>query len=256
MTNRPASQVERALDKGKLEAFATQVLARLEKPAVPAETVFVDRLFDISLAAEEVYSSEIHSFLALPGLTPSCVIDTCIPEVARRAGALWVADNLSFVDVTLGARMHALCKLLNDAWDIRSGPARLHVMVATAPNEQHMIGSIVLASQLRRWGCSVKVQTGTSSQAMIRTLANGAYDAVLISAANSFTLDSAVQFVSQVRNQIERPPRLVIGGQIAELSKPSMENTGADLITSDFKVALAGLGQAGPSPDKSVTIEK
>lgn len=186
--------------------------------------------------------AEVSEFLPFIGLTASDLIDTCIPEVTRRAEQIWVDDEASFVDVTLArARLYSLCKALSDEWKPRPRRrCKLTVLVATVPGEQHMIGSVVMTSGLRRRGCSVQLLTGFTQSELIRRLRRGQFDAALISCAGTQTLGSAARLVAGIRAEFDDPPRLVVGGAI-ENKNPTPEETEAELAISDIEVALSGL---------------
>lgn len=259
MANGHPHDRETRLDDVRLQAFARQVLSAMGHQSAQGHEdaigLATDVLFNLALSPEGFSESTAAHVLALPGLSTTDLIDRCIPNVCRRAGDQWVSDDLSFVQVSVvGARMQALCHALTEAARWPSRKAALNVLVATAPGEQHMIGSVVLSSQLRRAGVSVRLVTGGDESRLLSAVGQGDYDAMLISAGNSFTLDSAARLISKVRSELESPPRLVVGGPIvgAEGSVSDNEHTGADLTTSDFKIALAGLAHGRDATDLMV----
>ncbi|MEM9126489.1 MAG: hypothetical protein AAGB28_11950 [Pseudomonadota bacterium] len=239
----------RPLDQNQLEAFAKQVLGSLDSktqnPMSMTLDAVTDWLFAAVMAAGGFSQTSTMAFLQKTGLSSSEIIDICIPEATRRAGQMWVDDDASFATVTLASsRLYALCKSMSESWDMR--PRRTGqptVLVAIAPGEQHMIGSVVMTSQLRRMGCSVQLLAGPTQNEVLSCIRGGSFDAVLISCAGSQALDNAVHLITRIRADIDQPPRLVLGGAIENQVQVTTAGTGADLVTSSFEVALAGLAQ-------------
>lgn len=245
----------RPLDQNQLEAFAKRVLKALDSnPQNPSSLSLcsvTDWLYSHVAAAVPFSFEETLSFLEETGVSSSDIIDVCIPEAARRAGQAWVDDEASFATVTLAcSRLYAVCKALSETWELR--PRRTGqptVLVVIAPGEQHMIGSVVAASQLRRLGCSVQLLGGAAQKEGVSCIKLGAFDAVLISCAGSQALDNAVHFITRIRSEIDQPPRLVIGGAIEKQVQLTSASTGADLVTSNFEIALAGLAKTRSSTE-------
>ncbi|MCA0928523.1 cobalamin B12-binding domain-containing protein [Ruegeria profundi] len=245
----------RPLNQNQLEAFAKRVLKSLDShPQNPSSLnlgSITDWLYAHVISPVPFSFEETLCFLEETGVSSSEIIDVCIPEAACRAGQAWVDDEASFANVTLASsRLYAICKALSETWEMR--PRRTGqptILVVIAPGEQHMIGSVVAASQLRRMGCSVQLLGGATPKEAIACIKRGAFDAVLISCAGSQALDNAVHFITRIRSEIDQPPRLVIGGAIEKQVKLTSVSTGADLVTSDFEVALAGLTNARSSTE-------
>jgi methanogenic corrinoid protein MtbC1 len=243
-------QGNRPLDQSQLEAFAKQVLSSLDPSSQSPSLLDLEAVTDW-LFSEVMYNGDFSQetaidFLRETGVSSSEIIDVCIPEAARRAGQMWVDDKASFATVTFASsRLYALCKALSDNWDMR--PRRTGqptILVAIAPGEQHMIGSVVMTSQLRRMGCSVQLIAGAKQKEVVSCIRRGRFDAALISCAGTQALDNAVRLITRIRSEINRPPRLVIGGAIEKQVKLTSVGTGADITTSNFEVALAGLANA------------
>lgn len=248
-------EANRPLDQNQVEAFAKRVLNSLDStPHSPSSLDLdsvTDWLFSKAISPSRFSQEAAIEFLRETGVSTSDIIDICIPEAARRAGEMWVDDEASFATVTLvSSRLYTLCKSLTDTWEMR--PRRTGqptILVAIAPGEQHMIGSVVMTSQLRRMGCSVHLLAGGSQKEAVSCIRRGKFDAVLISCAGSQALDNATALIARIRSDIDQPPRLVIGGAIEKQVRLTSVNTGADLVTSSFEVALAGLAQASEHAD-------
>jgi len=240
----------RHLDQSQVEAFAERVLNTLESKSA------LQNVQDLRVVSEWLYaqvmSGDMFSCkgtvkrLGEMGVASSDVIDFCIPDVAGRIGQMWVDDEASFAVVTLvSSRLYSLCKELAEGWEARPRQTgQPTILVAISPGEQHMIGSIVMASQLRRKGCSVQLLAGAGEKEVVSCIRHSRFDAVLISCAGTQALDSAVALIARIRKEVKKPPRLVVGGAIEKQVKLTTANTGADLVTSDIEKAIAGLARA------------
>lgn len=246
MTGGPRTRMDRGLDDVQLSDFASLVLAELGRSdartaKVPSQYVS-DLLIHRALDPKGFDADEVIALLLKYGLTAGDVIEDYVPAVARKAGALWVEDKMSFGGVSVvGSAMQALCQTLSQPPRGHGGSAFPKIMVASAPLEQHILGAVVLAGKLRRLGCSVRLLSGRSHKELCDFACKGRFDAVLISCANGFTLDNGEAVIRDIRRLMAHPPRLVIGGAIAEISGWQNEKTEADVRTSEIDKALTGL---------------
>lgn len=248
MSTRGPFRPNASLDDTNLNAFAHLVLRKLDV-APPLEhanriSEASEWLLSACLASDPFDADAVARDLTSRRISPTDIVDICIPNVARQSGQMWVDDTASFVQVTLvGARLHALCKLLDEEWEPRPRFSDcLSVMVATVPDEQHMLGSVVLTAQLRRMGHSVQLSSGVSQSEIISRIDRGQFDAVLLSCSGTDALATAGHVVAEIRRNIEKPPRLIVGGAIHESVGGDLKVAGADVTTSSIEVALKGLG--------------
>lgn len=182
------------------------------------------------------------------GMHPEDIADRFVPALARRMGEEWCSDLMGFAGVTVGcARLQALLRELGAHWrgNRRRDPETGSALIAVAAGENHTLGAVVLAGQLRRAGVSVKLGLGVTPPDVMRAVGRQRFDAVLVSAsrgARPETLRSLVEAVS--RAGTEAAPPVVIGGSIAELDGDLTATTGADLVTNEATEALefCGLG--------------
>ena len=76
-----------------------------------------------------------------------------LEPTARHLGELWNQDRIDFVDVTLGvARLQRLVHVFEGLDEIPDYDEKRKVLLATAPGEQHSLGSTIVQKFLRAAG--------------------------------------------------------------------------------------------------------
>ena len=184
----------------------------------------------------------VKSDLAALRITPTDIVDHCIPEVARELGADWVADRLSFAEVTVASsRLYGLCKSIGQDWDnIRPRMNARRLLLVTVDREDHILGPAVLADQLRRRGHSVMLHSNATGQSIAGKLSADEYDGVLVSVATFQALEKAPHVIKDVKRSFPRT-MVVLGGVATQLREARLVTTGADLVTNNIDDALDSL---------------
>lgn len=229
--------------------FAAEVVARLVKRDVAEEAGLREPL--VARFIEAVCSADPEAFeilkpeLRRARVTAAAVADLYIPEVARRLGAAWEADCLSFANVTMGvARLQAILREVGAAWvaDREGEVSGAMVLLVLPQGEQHTLGAMVLAGQLRRMGVSVAMKIAPTPADLARYVAERAFDGALVSIACNDRLESCGKLVKTLKESSKGELRVVVGGAILDSSDNVMRATGADLVTNDIFHALDFLG--------------
>lgn len=172
---------------------------------------------------------------------PETVMDNYIPTVARMLGDAWVADEMTFAEVTIAAsRLQALLRELSPKREecATADLDRPEVAVVIPENEDHTLGGMVLTGQLRRMGVSVRLYAGEPDIAVFRDLSRRNPDAMLISAAHGERLSRLRAMVDSLRDAVELPTPIVIGGAVLVTAENVRQRTGADFALSDAREAL------------------
>ena len=225
-----------------VETLASQALTFLARHRFAGSGVVSERqvtkLQAAVLAQNPEQRDRVVSDMREDGVSLEEIIDLYIPAVARNLGEQWCSDGLGFADVTIAsARLQGLVRdLAEEVAPI--GPRTAGVAVVVLSDEYHTLGALILATQLRRLGISVRLMIGLGSGQALSELQASRYDAVLISASHSESLAKLAKFVKNLRKQTERNMPVVIGGPIVELATDVQVATGADAVTSDLEEAL------------------
>ncbi len=181
--------------------------------------------------------------MAARRLDATAVACRYVPEAARRLGDRWLADQISFVDVTVGTeRLHSVVRrvdeLLDDA-DKVLGPSAL-ILVAEA--EQHTLGAFVLALHLRAAGLSAVVRVAPVASELTQLMAANRFDLVLVSLGCSAALGSGIGLVRTLRLLSRGDMCIFVGGAIPIPDERLLAETGADRVLRDVSALLAEYG--------------
>ena len=172
------------------------------------------------------------------------MIDVVIPEAARRFGELWVADEISFAEVSIAsARLQALVRLAMDHLSIderRTTDAPI-VLVVVSECEPHTLGSVILSSWLTRHGISHELIIGQSFKDVERIVSSEKFDGIFLSVATSALLNEVRNLIARLKDFTPKVP-IIVGGPAVEYCRAELEDTGADVVTSDPQYAMEYLG--------------
>lgn len=206
-----------------LDDLAAQALAQVADRArarrADPDGSAVDRLYAAAIGADLRACSEVARALIADGLPAERICDVHIPATARRMGEDWENDDLPFSTVTIGtARLQGLLRELDLDLERRDGHAAGGevgaIMLVVAPGADHTLGALVLASQLRRRGPSVRLSLGESPEAMAAAVVGTRFDAVFLSASIAGSLPHLARAAATIRAAVPVPPPLVLGGAL------------------------------------------
>lgn len=244
MTDGPDSRTDAARSDRSVESLASQALDFLVKrrtiKTVALSETHLGSLSESVLGRASEVRSHVVAEMRAAGIPLEDIVDLYIPEVARRLGRRWCEDNLGFADVTIGtARLQGLLRELAAQLSYpqdRKNEAGVAVVVLA--DEYHTLGAMVMMTQLRRLGISVRLMLGVSENLVLGELRQDRYDAVFISASHTESLEKLSKFVDKIRKQTKRNTPIVIGGPVIGQSVDVKAATGADAATSDVYEAV------------------
>ncbi|WP_422071718.1 cobalamin B12-binding domain-containing protein [Tranquillimonas rosea] len=170
--------------------------------------------------------------------------DHYIPEVARRMGAAWCEDSMSFAEVTIGsARLQGMLREIGESWaTARRAGGGPSVAVIVPADEYHTLGAMVLTGQLRRRGVSVRLVLGRPEPELRAMVASLHFDAIFLSISHTEKVAQASAMVDTVRSAARSSIPVVIGGVAMKDDSETMALTGADHATNDPDEALCRCG--------------
>ena len=171
-------------------------------------------------------------------LTVDAIIDTYMPLTAHRLGDMWVASDIDFAQVTIGAlRLQGLLAEASEDTTLRgmAPPLDLSMLIVVPEGEQHFLGASVVAAQLRRMGCHVATAFCERNEMIVSRILFDRPNAVLFTCARSAGLETIAQTVFSVRNAIDNAPLLVLGGALPDDDASIVDTTNVDLVTNVAK---------------------
>ncbi|MEL6977509.1 MAG: hypothetical protein AAGM38_02375 [Pseudomonadota bacterium] len=240
-----------ALDVGSLAAAALSVLAaeRCAPRDAGRDDRFaarIDALCGALTHADAAHARAHMSKLRAFGVEADEFVDRVAPAAARRLGAQWVGDQLSFAEVSIGAaRLQKAVRALEDA------PRRAHAAGPSAPQqrgaaplgqcvlmvvpdfEQHTLGAFVAADRLRRLGLWTEVRVGLSLREIAALAATQRFAAVGLSSSSRRALDPLRRLIESLRRDAGFSGVIGVGGVVATMSDEARRSLEADIVTAD-----------------------
>jgi MerR family transcriptional regulator, light-induced transcriptional regulator len=175
------------------------------------------------------------------------VIDVYIPEAVKVVGLCWHEGELDVLQASIAsARLQTLLRELGRAWvaDQCGNNAGARVLLVLPRGEQHTLGAMIAANQLRRLGVSVRMQLLPSPENVVSELRDLSFDGLFLSVSNETSLESCQDLIKTVRTQLNRTVPVAVGGGIVSAGHPVLTParvaalTGADIVTLDVIEAL------------------
>jgi methanogenic corrinoid protein MtbC1 len=247
----PAASGSRGIDplRHGIGPFASRVLTMVALRGQPAPgadcAALAMQLVEAALSAERGAIDDLVARLVRGGVARRMVTDELLPRAARDLGTAWEDDRLTFAEVTLAvSRLQHMLHAESDANQARAELQPGHggsALVLVPPGEQHTLGAVLVAAQLRRRGVSVCLRFGPPPSELRHLLRSRQFDCAMVSVCRPEALDLCSHLVEMLHGAGERSLPVVIGG--AAIASPAAEReaarmTGADLATSDPEAVL------------------
>jgi MerR family transcriptional regulator, light-induced transcriptional regulator len=228
--------------------FAAEVVARLVarqgKMDSEAREAILEKLRSAVLSDEPEALLKLRPELRRARVSAIDLADDCIPEVARRLGCDWVEDRLSFASVSIGtARLQGLLRDIGQKWSGDQGQTQgTDTLLLIVPEgEQHTLGALVLAGQLRRRGVSVCLKIGPDSVSLRQLLRERVFCGALLSVACIEKVEACRRLVKELKDNTAGNLPVVLGGALFERLPELKVQTGADFVTNDMTLVFEAL---------------
>jgi methanogenic corrinoid protein MtbC1 len=203
------------------------------------------RVSDAFIAPDANDGHEVLAQLRKDGVSRGVLVDHIGPAVARLLGDRWLADDLSFGHVTIGAaRLQAAVRTLGRSSDPRHRgvPSAPAVLLAVPRGEHHTLGTFVLADQLRRRGMAVDTAVDLIPAQLHGRLRRTRYNLVGFSVSGRRVLALTRELVNTVRASVTRVTPVIVGGPVLDRDLDVRAMTGADHTARDARAALEKCG--------------
>ena len=177
-------------------------------------------------------------------VSESELVDCYFPAVAEHLGCDWAEDRASFAEVSIGmARLQAVLHDVSRDWvsNHTAEPTSATALLVLPEGEQHCFGALLLMGQLRRRGISVQLVVGARPEEMRAVMQGRRFDCVMISVGCEDKLEYSRKLVKAIKAGAGAHVRVAVGGAVLDRAVDVKLLTGADVVTSDPTVALAGL---------------
>ncbi len=235
----------RKIPKPVLAELANEVVRRVSRnlavpvrpePLISAE---VDALCDALLSKDPSAAASYIATAQRQGISYQAICETYLGAAAVRLGDWWDKDKVSFFEVTIGAgRIYAILRILR-LNQVRSQPdMRRSAIFAAVPGENHTLGITIAADLARDRGWDVELFVGLGHEELVTTLDQRRPSVVGLSGSGRRSLPALTKLIVALR--ILNPDvRILVCGQIANMSVSLVGLTGADAVAGDFDTAIA-----------------
>ena len=249
--------------------FASRVVSELARSAGSAigrpNPAFLQMLIAVGRHGDPVLLARMHDQMRRQRISAEQVADIYLPAAITEIGEAWHDDRITILDATIAlSRLQVLLRELGLAWQSERvrGEASGCVLLVQPEGEQHSLGAMLAANQLRRLGVSVRVELMASPRSLDRLLAARRFDALFVSVSNLDALPVAAGLVAQVRGHgQDRLPVVLGGGVLAMRSEDDaspdamIRAVKADLVTTRLREAVAFCGLQKPCAAAGIAAE-
>jgi methanogenic corrinoid protein MtbC1 len=233
----------KVLDFHAIARNTLTVLARdIQRPEDGILLRFMARLYDVIVADNLTSLNLLLASMRRAGIRDEDITDFYAPVIARQLGHAWTDDRLSFVQVSnASARLQNLLHRLDMTWfnplafNRRAVPGEICLFVPQGV--QHTLGATVLAGQLRRAGCLVRMALDLQLEDISNFVRQPDTAGVLISASRAESLGFLEKVVEKVRDGDAKVP-VLLGGNVLDRKEDVAAAIGADYSTSNWQDAL------------------
>ncbi|MEM6588681.1 MAG: hypothetical protein AAF641_09565 [Pseudomonadota bacterium] len=194
------------------------------------------------------------------GATSDEVLHVLVPAVARRLGEMWVCDEASFVEVTVGSsRLQSMFKMREEKphplltrQTSRTGDA---VLMVVPEFEQHTLGAFVAADEMRRAGIWARIGLLISAEEVCELLHTNHFGMLGLSVGSRDSVEQVAEFISYIRKNTKEVPPIVVSGNVVERLGDATFWTGADFVVNTVKEAIERCGLETPAADERLKAD-
>ena len=175
------------------------------------------------------------------GRSIELILDSYLPTIAKKLGDAWVADEISFSDVTI-----ALGKIqfLNSKFEplyiscLNSAYYKTKTLIIIPKGEDHTYGGIAATRKLRGMGIDAFLIFEFKKNELENLLFERNYDFIGISSANNFMIEKINNLSIKISDILERKTPIVLGGNLVNTYKQTNGKLKVDFITQNLEEIL------------------
>ncbi len=222
------------------EALGRLVLVR-DQASVVAKQEHLDHFLKLLMDPRLIDPTVLLAEMLARQLDPVAVACTYTPQAAQVLGERWAHDEMSFVDVTLCTeKLHGLVRRVDELLAEVRPATGASALILVAEAEQHTLGAMVLALELRLAGFSAQVRVAPMASELTQLMGAQRFELALVSLGCTAGLESAVGLVRTLR-LLSRGSEMCIfvGGAIPVEDAVLLKETGADRVLRDASALLS-----------------
>jgi methanogenic corrinoid protein MtbC1 len=218
-------------------------LETLLTPASRPSTQQVDEFALLTLGSQLQPLLEYVRNARASGLALETLYLELLAPAARRLGALWEADQLSFTEVTLGLwRLQQVMHELGAAFQYTAQPpgqTTRRAILAPVPGSQHTLGLFMVSEFFRRAGWDVWGDATVTAPQIVAAARSEWFDIVGLSVGSEAHFAALASVILDVRKASRnRSLVVIIGGPIVASTPGLVARVGADATAEDAPQAV------------------
>lgn len=215
--------------------------------AAAIDAAEVDRFARLLIAADDGEARLVVDSLLRGGAHRESLYVSLLAPAARRLGDLWLEDECTFGDVTVGVGrlQRTLRELAASAEPTAPSPLDGHrVLLLASPGEQHTLGLSIVSECFRAARWDVTCTTDTHAPDPVSTVKSEWFDAIGFSAGTHTRLDWLALAIADVRRTSRNTAILVlVGGPVFSIHPEYVATVGADASAADGQQAPVVAGR-------------
>lgn len=242
--------VEQKLPQEAVASLAQEVVRRLRfrMPHVAQATDLpsegeIDALCAALLSPDEDAASRLILQVRRDGADAKMIYLGYVAGAARKLGAMWETDDLSFVAVTVAsAKLYRIIRGLRNivAPGIIAGRDERPAMFALVPGETHTLGIAMATDIFRREGWDVDMLVGLDHDMLVDQAERRSYRAVVLTAHSDSMMEPLARLILALR--ITQPlAHIVVAGNILDHHPDIIHTVGADAVMKSIETSVTTL---------------
>jgi methanogenic corrinoid protein MtbC1 len=200
----------------------------------------VSELAQLVIASDGPEAADYVASLRDGGLTMDMLFAELLEPAAQRLGELWEADEIDFIDVTLGvARLQALLSVFNCTHEIAATGINRSVLMFTVPGEQHSFGIAMVERFLSAGGWLVSSEREASPQRLGKIVGEHWLGVAGLTLSNRVNLEAAARSIHAIRKySTNQAIGIMVGGPVFSTNRHLAAEIGADGTASSATGAV------------------
>jgi MerR family transcriptional regulator, light-induced transcriptional regulator len=223
----------------RLLALHEQV-ANENEPLLLPETADIDQLATLVLGPDNSEAFDFILRLKDRGISLDSLHTELLEPTARHLGELWNQDTIDFMDVTLGvARLQRLVHVFEGLDQVPGYDEKRRVLLATAPGEQHSLGSSIVQKFLRAAGWHVWTYATPRMEDAADLAAREWFGVVGFSLSSDLHREGLAEAIARVRKLSLNPKvGIMVGGSAITRHPEWVQQVGADGTAANGPAAV------------------
>lgn len=222
------------------QLVALHAAANCSSPVVPARTREIAELARLLMGPQNEDAADFVLTLKDGGVSLDDLHAELLEPAARLLGELWTEDKADFLDVTIGmTRLQRLVHVFEGLGDVLDYDDKRRVLLASAPGEQHSLGSTIVQKFLRAGGWHVWSCSSANIAEPADLAAREWFGVVGFSLGSDVHVPSLTEAVALVRQRSLNPRvGIMIGGSAVARDPELVNRVGADGTAANGPAAV------------------